>query len=193
MSFYDTVREAYHSGASYADTDTIYYPVDKLNEIIDKRFKIITQDRDAGRIYDLYSKMCAEQNKTKRAWVKTHLNACYGNMVCEEHISKDNDYWNYWNHCYPKFDTLPFENVVLKYCENDAKIVEEIYKENNMRRDYIVVHARDNQPCVVRKDAITVVDKIEGRDGEECRIWINSGDVFVVIEAYADIVKRLFE
>ena len=191
MSFYDTVREAYHSEATYADTDSVYYPIYKFSDIIDKRFTFKIQDKDAGRFYDLYSRMITEQNETRRLWIKTHLNAVYGKMVTEEIVNKNGNYYNYWH--YPPFGEPLNANAVVKYCENDAKIVEETYKEIKKmnRREFIVVHHYSNEEnvIIIRKSAIVSVTV----DDENCCVVRTENYEYYVKESYAEVVKRLFE
>lgn len=92
--------------------------------------------------------------------------------------------WRAFSKCY-----LNSFYGTMVYADTDS-----IYKkENNMKREFIVVHDSCNQPIIIRKDSIVVVDKMKGRDGVECRVWLTTGDCFMVRETYSEIVKRLFE
>ena len=109
------------------------------------------------------------------ARAKTHLNACYGKMLCEVQIDKDNDYWNYWY--YPQFEIPQFE------------------KENNMRKEFIVLHddtCDDGSIMIVRKSAIIAVSKEKIVDDIYCFVRTENCK-FRVTESYSEVVKRLFE
>ena len=67
-------------------------------------------------------------------------------------------------------------------------------KENNMNKDFIVVHddSEDGDVMIIRKSAIIVVTNEQFGGERYCNIRTENA-VFRVEESYAEVVKRLFE
>lgn len=83
-----------------------------------------------------------------------------------------------------------FEDGYLQTVYADTDSV----KENNMIKDFIVVHddSEDGAVMIIRKSAIVAVTNEHFGDETYCNIRTEN-TVFRVTEPYAEVVKRLFE
>ena len=80
-------------------------------------------------------------------------------------------------------------NVNDLYPAQREEFMKAFKKENDMRiKDFIVLHA-DNQPIMIKKDAITTLSRLA--DGT-VRIE-TSNQIWVTDDKYEDVIKRLFE
>ena len=86
--------------------------------------------------------------------------------------------------------------IDLKSLYPDWEMVKGFYKqkENNMRKEFIVVHddSEDGAVMIIRKSAIIAVTNEHFGGEKYCNIRTEN-TLFRVTEPYAEVVKRLFE